>query len=91
MSDRKPIISRGIATMTTLLRPTADELNAKIADGGFVQVTTCTRSVIYRTSRKDGWFVERNGNLFVRRGRAALDKLTIGERLLVSIRTGKFA
>jgi hypothetical protein len=77
------------------MRPTADMLNKILADGGTVQVTTYTRSVLYR-AKHAGMFIEsrerkRNGldahtDLCVRRGRN-VDRLSHGGMLLVSIRT----
>ncbi len=76
--------------MTTAItsRPTADTLNATLTDGGIVQVTTYTRSTVYQ-SRHAGWFVERNGSLYVRAGRG-LNRLSHGDSLLVGIRTGRY-
>lgn len=69
-------------------RPTADEINAKLADGGVVQVSTYTRSTIY-TQKHAGMFLETaDGSLAVRRGKS-VDRLSIRDHLLVAIRFGK--
>jgi hypothetical protein len=74
--------------MEDVSRPTADALNAHLASGGIVQVTTYLRSTIY--SRKHaGWFSEHEGSLHVRHGRTC-NRLSTGERLLVSVRTGRY-
>lgn len=70
-------------------RPTADELNAHLAAGGVVQVTTYARSVLYQ-ERNAGQFVElADGALAVRRGRS-VDRLSMGGRLLVDVRMGRY-
>lgn len=69
---------------------TAEQLNAHLADEGYVQVTTHQRSTLY-DSRHAGWFTQgKDGNLYVRRGRTK-DCLSMdeGRRLLVSIRLGR--
>ena len=71
------------------MRPTADQLNERLRDGGFVQVTTYTRSVIYKKQHA-GMFREKEGNLQVQRGKS-WDTLSLGDRLLVGIRTGRLA
>lgn len=65
----------------------ANELNEHLASGGVVQVTTYLRSTLY-TRKHAGWFEQRNGSLYVRRGRK-FDCLSIGDRLLVGIRLGR--
>ena len=71
-------------------RPTADDLNAHLAGGGVVQVTTYLRSVLYK-ARNAGMFLELpDGALAVRRGRN-VDRLSMGARLLVGIRLGHTA
>lgn len=70
---------------TTPTRPTADELNAHLAADGFVQVTTCTRSTLYKPGTVT--FFEKNGDLYLRNARRS-ECLSFGERLLVSIRKG---
>lgn len=72
---------------TTKTRPTADELNAHLASGGVVQVTTYMRSTLY-DSRHAGWFSERKGSLHVQSGRRH-DCLSCGDRLMVGIRLGR--
>ena len=73
--------------MTGDTRPTAVELNAHLARGGVVQVTTYTRSTLYRRAHA-GWFEERAHGLYVRHGRGRV-ALSIGARLIVGIRTGR--
>ena len=69
-------------------RPDAAEINAHLAEGGIVQVTTYGRSVLYRR-RNTGAFVElSDGCLGVRRGRQ-VDCLSLGQRMLVGLRFGK--
>lgn len=65
---------------------TAELLNARLANGGRVQVTTYAKSWIY-SRRHAGMFFERAGDLYVKRGKSC-DCLTYaqGTRLLVSIR-----
>lgn len=76
--------------MITDTRPTAGTLNEHLASGGVVQVTTYTRSVLY-TSRHVGWFADdTQGNLRVKFGRRGSNQLSIGERLLVGIRLGRY-
>lgn len=70
--------------MTTKSRPTADELNAHLANGGTVQITTYLRSTLY-ARKHAGWFSERGGSLHVQSGRRH-DCLSIGDRLLVGVR-----
>jgi hypothetical protein len=78
-----------MAELEVVTRPTAEELNARLSGGGVVQVTTYTRSTVYQP-RNAGAFVEtEDGSLAVKRGRS-LDRLSIGARLLVSIRVGRF-
>lgn len=65
--------------------PTADQLNAHLAAGGRVQVSTCLRSTLYGKPHV-GWFTNNGkGELFVRCGRGR-DCLAFPGRLLVSIR-----
>jgi hypothetical protein len=60
-------------------------LNAALAEGRHVQVTTCTRSTLY-APKHAGWFSEgKDGSLYVRHGRGRV-ALSIGDRLLVAIR-----
>ena len=62
-------------------------LNEHLAAGGIVQVSTYTNATLY-TKRHAGWFTEdAKGSLYVRCGRGR-NQLSIGDRLLVSIRTG---
>jgi hypothetical protein len=68
---------------------TAEKLNAHLAAGGIVQVTTYLKSTIY-DSRHSGWFTENGkGELFVRRGKSR-DCLGAVDRPIVSIRLGRF-
>lgn len=66
----------------------AEQLNAHLASGGVVQVTTYLRSTIY-DNRHAGWFSENSkGELFVRRGRS---KDCLGRNgSLVGIRLGQY-
>lgn len=66
-------------------RPTAAALNAILAAGGEVQVTTYARSVLYRR-RNAGDFTELLGALYVRQGKGRVC-LAQGPRLLVGITT----
>lgn len=71
-------------------RLTADQLNETLAaPGGIVQVTTYTRSTVY-DGRHHGCFFEKNGSLFIRRGKRT-EQLSFGDRLLVGIRRGRKA
>ena len=74
---------------TTANAPTADELNAHIADGGVVQITTYLKSLLHRApgSFRQG----ADGELYVRRGRG-WDCLTFGagSGLMVGIRCGRW-
>lgn len=65
-------------------RYTADELNAALAAGRRVQVTTCTRSTVYGAAWA-GMFEERPDGLYLRVGKR-LECLSMGDRLLVGIR-----
>ncbi len=64
----------------------AKELNQRLNDNGLVQVTTYLKSVLYKKANS-GMFFSRNGSLYVKRGKHS-DKLSIGDSLLVGIRTG---
>lgn len=68
-------------------RINADAINAHLANGGAVQITTYTRRTIYKRAHA-GWFTERGGSLHVQHGRK-FDCLSIGQRLLVGIRLSK--
>lgn len=79
-----------MATTETTEKPmSAATINDHLERGGFVQITTYTRSTVY--SRKNaGQFFDRDGNTFVRRGRKSVDCLTMmGGRWLVGIRFSK--
>jgi hypothetical protein len=68
---------------------TAEKLNAHLAAGGIVQITTYLKSTMY-DSRHAGWFTENSkGELFVRRGKSR-DCLGTVDRPIVSIRLGRF-
>ena len=71
------------------MRPTADELNAHLADGGAIVVATYTRSTVYNGPKYAGWFSESGGNLYVRHGRGKVC-LSVGGTLVVGIRTGRY-
>ena len=69
--------------------PTADEINAHLAAGHGVMISTYGRATVYR-SKHAGWFTQgADGNLYVRSGRRK-DCLTMsrGACALVSIRFG---
>lgn len=68
-------------------RPTADQLNEHLRSDGVVQVTTYTRSVLYR-KRHTGMFAERDGQLHVQRGRQ-WDCLSTRLGLLCGVRLGR--
>lgn len=75
-------------TIAVATRPKAAEINAHLADGGVVQVTTYGRSILYRR-RNAGAFLElSDGCLGVRRGRQ-VDRLSMGQRMLVGLRFGR--
>lgn len=73
---------------------TADELNAALASGRHVQVTTYLRSTLYRPGllarfgEAGVFFQGKDGNLYVRRGRSRTkaDCLSMGGRMLVHVR-----
>ena len=71
-----------------MARPTASELNAHLADGGAVQVTTYGKSWLFER-RHGGAFKESGGDLYMRRGRH-WDCLSMGSLLLVGIRMGRY-
>lgn len=82
--------SNGLPPMEDIAtRPTADQLNQRLTDGGFVQITTYTRSTIYKRQHA-GWFTERDGSLYVQTGHTGRmhNRLSHGDALLVGIRTG---
>ncbi len=69
---------------------TAAKLNAYLAGGGAIQVTTYLKSTIYG-SKHAGWFTEgKDGSLYVAQGRG---KVCLGkpERVLVGLRFGRKA
>jgi hypothetical protein len=69
---------------------TADTLNQHLTHGGVVQVTTYSRSVLYRAQHAGCFKTGADGNLYVKRGKS-WDCLSIesGQRLLVGIRLGR--
>jgi len=67
----------------------AAKINAHLEAGGVVQVTTYLRSTVYN-AKHTGWFYERGGELFVRRGRSA-DCLSCAGRPAVGIRFGRYS
>lgn len=71
------------------MKTDAATLNAHLANGGAVQITTYLKSTIY-TPQHAGVFTESNGELFVRRGRGR-DCLGPIARPLVGIRLGRYA
>ena len=72
-----------------ITRPTAAELNAHLADGGAVQVTTYTRSTVYE-AKHEGWFSEStHGDLRVKHGRRTV-ALSVGQVMSVGLRLGRF-
>ena len=66
----------------------ADKLNNRLSEGGFVQITTHLKSIIY-TSKHVKWFSMQKNDLYVQCGQKH-NCLSIGGRLLVSIRLGKY-
>jgi hypothetical protein len=65
----------------------ADTINAYLANGGYVQITTYTRSTVY-SKKHAGYFTQgKDGNLYVKRGKSK-DCLTVGggSGMLVGIR-----
>ena len=63
----------------------AEKLNQHLADGGTVIVATYCKAWEYKRKHA-GWFsMSSKGNLMVQHGRRK-DTLSIGERLLVSVR-----
>ena len=69
-----------------MTRPSAETLNAILADGGRVQVSTYLRATLYGKRHAGFFFESASGNLYVRHGRSSCC-LSFGERLLVAIRT----
>ena len=70
-------------------RPTADALNAHLADGGVVQMTTYQISRLY-DKRHAGWFVEMaDGSLGVKQGKG-IECLSVRQRLMVGLRLGSY-
>ena len=75
-------------------QPTVKEVFDAIIDrlsepNGAVQVTTYTRSIVYKHAHRD-WFSFEDGDIYVRRGRTR-DKLSMaGKSLLVSVRLARF-
>ena len=65
----------------------ADKINNHLKSGGAIQVSTYLKSTIYR-QKHAGMFKMSGKNLMVQRGRK-FDQLSIGERILVSIRFSK--
>ena len=50
----------------------ADKINSRLREGGIVQVTTYTRSTLYR-QKHVGWFsTDKKGMLMVRSGRQSV-------------------
>lgn len=50
----------------------ADQINSRLRDGGIVQVTTYTRSTLYRQKHAGWFFMDKNNNLMVRSGRKSV-------------------
>lgn len=73
------------APTTAFSRPTADELNAHLAADGYVQVTTHTRSTLYKPGTVS--FFEKDGDLYLRNARRT-ECIGIADRLIVGIRKG---
>jgi len=65
----------------------ADEINNHLKNGGMVQISTYLKSIIYR-QKHAGMFLMSGKNLAVKRGQH-IDQLSIGDRVLVSIRFSK--
>lgn len=58
----------------------ADKINNRLREGGIVQVTTCTRSTLYRQKHTGWFFMDKKNNLMVKSGRrmSALRELLSG-------------
>jgi len=70
------------------MRPTANQLNDHLRDGGQVMVATYGHGTIY-SPKHTGWFTEgTDGNLYVRYGRGR-NCLSVKDRLMVGIRYGR--
>ena len=70
-----------------MARPTASDLNAHLADGGAVQVTTYTKSWLFERRHGEAFRELADGDLAARFGRR-WDRLSMGERLTAGIRLG---
>lgn len=69
-------------------RPTADEVNAHLSDGGQVAISTYARVTIYKPKHAGMFFEEKRGetvNLAVKHGKGS-HTLSIGPRMIVGIR-----
>ena len=71
-------------------QPTVKEVFDAITDrlsqpNGAVQVTTYTRSTVYKHAHRD-WFSFENGDIYVRQGRGRVKLSMAGKSLLVSVR-----
>ena len=65
----------------------ADKINAHLAGGGIVQVSTYLRSTLY-SAKHAGWFETIKGSLYVQHGRSK-NRLSHGDHVLVGIRFGR--
>jgi hypothetical protein len=74
--------------MTTATESLADKFNSHLADGGVVIVSTMTHSREY-SHEHAGYFSMREADLMVKRGRGRV-QLSIGERMMVGIRAGRY-
>lgn len=68
-------------------RPEAKEINEHLGNGGVFQVTTYLKSILY-TQKHAGYFLEKNGSLYVQHGKGKL-QLSFGGNPLVSMRFGR--
>lgn len=66
----------------------AEEINAHLANGGVVQVTTYLKSTLY-TKNHAGWFTMVGNNLHVKHGKGK-NCLSFGDNLMVGIRFGTY-
>ena len=70
------------------MRPTAETLNNHLKNGGLVQVTTYTKSWLYK-QKHAGYFHDIGGNLYMQSGNRK-DKIAQGDEMLVSLRMGRY-
>jgi len=69
-------------------RPTADELNAHLRNGGQIMIATYGHATIYKPKHA-GWFTEgSDGCLYVRYGRGK-NCLSSQDQMMVAVRYGR--